>query len=101
MLEKNLVAVVTPFSVSLMGESDLKRLSDRTSKLYCTAGGLGQPPKRDPLVEKEMRRQLSQRRVSLLGSFPTLRIRWSATEKNPVARIETFNGAYHFNATIN
>ncbi len=100
MLEKNPVAVVTPFSVSLPGESDLKRLSDRTSKLYCTAGGLGQPPKRDPLVEKEMRRQLSQRRV-LAGQPGHVRIRWSATEKNPVARIETFNGAYHFNATIN
>jgi beta-lactamase superfamily II metal-dependent hydrolase len=103
MLEKDPVAVVTPFAggnVRLPEESDLERLSGRTSRLYCSAGGLGQPPRRDPLVEKEMKRQLSERRI-LAGQPGHVRIRWSATEDDPVARIETFNGAYHVNATIN
>jgi hypothetical protein len=99
MLERNPVAVVTPFaggSVRLPEESDLARLSARTSRLYCTVrGGLGKPPNRDPLVEKEMRRQLAGRRI-LAGQPGHVRVRWSATEDNPAAHIETFNNAYHY-----
>ncbi|HEY4902327.1 MAG TPA: MBL fold metallo-hydrolase [Candidatus Sulfotelmatobacter sp.] len=100
MLAKDPVAVVTSFaggSVRLPEESDLKRLSSQTASLYCTARfGPGKPPNRDPLVEKEMRRQLSERRV-LAGQPGHVRVRWSATESNPAALIETFNGAYHVN----
>ena len=102
MLEKNPVAVVTPFSggsVLLPEASDFERLSGRTSRLYCTVAGLGQPPKRDPLVEKEMKRQLSERRI-LAGQPGHVRVRWSATEGDPAARIETFNGGYHVNPRI-
>ncbi len=100
MLEENPVAVVTPFAGRLPEESDLERLSGRTSRLYCTVkGGLGKPPNRDPLVEKEMRRQLSERRI-LAGQPGHVRVRWSATENNPAAHIETFNGAYRFNPTM-
>lgn len=103
MLERNPVAVVTPFaggSVRLPEESDLDRLSGRTPRLYCTAAGLGQPPRRDPLVEKEMKRQLSERRI-LTGQPGHVRVRWSAAETDPAAYVETFNGAYHFNPTVN
>lgn len=99
MLEKDPVAVVTPFAggrVRLPEESDLERLSGQTPRLYCTAAGLGKLPKRDPLVEKEMKRQLSERRI-LAGQPGHVRVRWSATENSPAANIETFNGAYHVN----
>jgi hypothetical protein len=102
MLTPDQVAVVTPFSggrVRLPKDSDLERLSERTPRLYCTAASLGKPPKRDALVEKAMRRQLSERRI-LAGQPGHVRVRWSATEDNPAAQIETFNGAYHFNPTI-
>jgi hypothetical protein len=101
MLRQDPVAVVTPFAarVRLPQESDLKRLSAQTGRLYCTARGLGKPPNRDPLVEREMRRQVSQRRI-LAGQPGHVRVRWSATESDPAAHIETFNNAYHVNPTI-
>lgn len=101
-LENNPLAVVTPFaagSVRLPQESDLKRLSDRTPRLYCTAAGLGRPPNREPLVEREMKRQLSERRI-LAGQPGHVRVRWTAREWDSAAHVETFNGAYHVNPAI-
>jgi beta-lactamase superfamily II metal-dependent hydrolase len=102
MLDKSPVAVVTPFSggsVRLPQESDLRRLSDRTPALYCTATGSGRPPNRDPLVAREMKRQLSSRRI-LAGQPGHVRIRWSTANGTVTPQIETFNGAYHVNPTI-
>lgn len=96
MLEENPVAVVTPFaggSVRLPQDSDLKRLSRRTPILYCTTAGLGKAPRRDPLVEREMKRQVSQRRI-LAGLPGHVRVRWSTTNTTLTPQIETFNGAY-------
>jgi beta-lactamase superfamily II metal-dependent hydrolase len=96
-LENSPVAVVTPFASSrLPKESDLERLSGRTPKLYCTATGLGKLPNRDPLVEKTMRRQLSERRI-IAGQPGHVRVRWSTSKEGSAAQIETFNGAYLVN----
>lgn len=101
MLDNNPVAVVTPFAagnVRLPQDSDLERISGRTARLYCTVRGLGKPPNRDPLVEREMKQQLSGRRV-IAGQPGQVRVRWSATGSDTSAApyIETFNGAYHVN----
>lgn len=66
MLTENPVAVVTPFAggnVRLPKDSDLERLSDRTSRLYCTTAGSGRPPSRDPAVERMMKLKTPKRRV--------------------------------------
>lgn len=102
MLENAPVAVVTPFTggTGLPRKSDMERLSGRTARLYCTTAGLGKPPHRDPSVEKAMRRQLSERRI-VAGQPGHVRVRWSTTEEGSPAKIETFNGAYHFDAANN
>jgi beta-lactamase superfamily II metal-dependent hydrolase len=105
MLESNPVAVVTPFaagSVRLPQDSDLERISGRTTRLYCTVRGLGKPPNRDTLVEREMKRQLSEKRRILAGQRGHVRVRWPATgcDASAAPYIETFNGAYHVNPTI-
>jgi len=100
MLDTNPIAVLTPYSPArLPRNSDLKRLCRRTASLYCTAMGSGQPPKRDPSVEKAMKRQLSERRI-ISGRPGHVRVRWSTNGEKPVAQIETFNGAYHVNPAI-
>ena len=94
-------AVVTPFTggqVRLPGDSDLERLSGRTSKLYCTTAGTGKPPNRDPAVERRMR-ILSDRRV-IAGQPGHVRLRWSATTKVGKPEIELFNGAYHVHSVV-
>lgn len=66
MLVRNPIAVVTPFSggaVRLPRPSDLKRLGARTTNLYCTTVGPGQPPRRDNTVERIIKRVTKQRRV--------------------------------------
>lgn len=96
MLENNPIAVVTPLSlgrVRLPQESDMRRLSLRTTRLYGTAAGLGRPPSREPLVEREMKRQLSSRRI-IAGQPGHVRVRWANGGNDP-AVVERFNGAYH------
>jgi hypothetical protein len=83
MLAANPVAVVTPFTggnVRLPKESDLERISARTSELYCTAVAAGKPPTREPAVEKSMRRPVADRRL-IEGKPGHVRIRLSATDK--------------------
>lgn len=99
LLKDDTVAVVTPFaggSVRLPKDSDLRRLAGRTSKLYCTAGGLGKPPNRDRAVERMMRDHLTERYI-VAGQPGHVRVRWSTTSRDLAPKIETFNGAYHVN----
>jgi len=94
MLEPDPLTVVTPFlgGVRLPKETDLKRLQQRTSKLFCTSAGAGKPPQRDLVVEKKAREIAEERRV-ISGLPGQVRVRWSFTEPGkPV--IELFNGAY-------
>jgi hypothetical protein len=96
MLIQNPIAVVTPFSggqARLPQSRDLMRLGTRTTNLYCTSPGAGQPPRRDSSVEKIVRRVTKQRRV-IDGRPGHVRIRWSATDANGVPVVETFDGAY-------
>jgi beta-lactamase superfamily II metal-dependent hydrolase len=96
MLVRNPIAVVTPFSggrVHLPRASDLSRLGTRTTSLYCTSEGMGQPPRRDNSVEKIVKRVTKQRRV-IDGRPGHVRIRWSATDATGAAAVETFDGAY-------
>lgn len=96
MLVPNPIAVVTPFSggrVRLPQPTDLKRLGSRTTNLYCTSEGAGQPPKRDSSVEKIVRRVAKKRRV-IDGRPGHLRIRWSATDPHGAPVVERFDGAY-------
>jgi hypothetical protein len=94
MLVENSIAVVTPFSSGrpLPKKSDLRRLSGRTTNLYCTAEGKGKTPRRENVVEKIMRRQVKERRV-IEGRPGHVRVRWSLSA--PVApTVDLFNGAY-------
>jgi len=99
MLTENPVAVVTPFAggnVRLPKDSDLERLSDRTSRLYCTTAGSGRPPSRDPAVERMMKLKAPKRHV--IGGRPgQVRVRWSVTNQDSGPVIEVFNGAYLVN----
>lgn len=93
MLATNPLAVVTPFSSSrLPGESDLRRLRTRTDSLYCTAERPASTPRRDTVVEKMMRREVSERRV-IDGLPGHVRVRWSPGNAAPNA-VELFHGAY-------
>ncbi len=99
MLLDNPIAVVTPFtggSTRLPKQSDLHRLSARTSNLYCTAEGAGKEPPRDSVVEKMMRQQLTERRV-IEGQAGHVRVRWSLNNQRSIPVIETFHGAYRVN----
>jgi hypothetical protein len=95
MLRENPIAVVTPFTsgVPLPKSSDLLRLAGRTTNCYCTTAGAGKAPSRDAVVEKTMRRQVTERRV-VEGAPGHVRVRWSLTDQmaNPV--VELFNGAH-------
>jgi beta-lactamase superfamily II metal-dependent hydrolase len=95
MLAEQPIAVLTPFTggkVRLPKESDVQRLSERTSRLYCTARGAGQPPPRDSAVEKTLRQFVSERRV-VDGRAGHVRIRWSvADDAQPT--VDLFDGAY-------
>jgi beta-lactamase superfamily II metal-dependent hydrolase len=95
MLTENPVAVVTSFSSGkpLPGNSDLKRLAQRTKNLYCTAAGAGKPPSRDPLVEKKVRQVVSERRV-IEGQPGHVRVRWQPNGRQLSPVVEMFNGAY-------
>ena len=98
LLKEDTVAVVTPFaggSVRLPKDSDLQRLSGRTTRLYCTAPGLGKPPSRDRSVERMMREHLTERHI-VAGRPGHVRVRW-AMSQDITPEIETFNGAYHVN----
>jgi beta-lactamase superfamily II metal-dependent hydrolase len=99
MMLDNPIAVVTPFtggSTRLPRESDLHRLSTRTSNLYCTAEGAGKEPPRDSVVEKMMRQQLTERRV-IEGQPGHVRVRWALNGQQPNPIVETFHGAYRVN----
>lgn len=99
MLGVNPVAVVTPFTggrVRLPKETDLERLSKRTSQLYCTASGSSKPPKRDAAIDRTMRLQTAKRTV-IDGQPGHVRIRWSTTDPRALPSVEVFNGAYHVN----
>lgn len=98
MLIDNPIAVVTPFSggKKLPQPSDLRRLSGRTTNLYCTAAGAGKPPSRDPLVEKTVRRVAADRHV-VEGQPGHVRVRWQIRPGAPAPTIETFSGAYRVN----
>lgn len=96
------VAVVTPFvggTTILPKERDLRRLANRTDKLYCTSERPGQLPRRDQLVEKTARRILAERRV-IEGQPGHVRVRWSLSDERAAPVIESFNGAYHVNSTL-
>jgi hypothetical protein len=94
MLIENSIAVVTPFSsgTALPKKSDLRRLSERTTNLYCTAEGKGKTPRRENVVEKIMRRQVKARRV-IEGRPGHVRVRWSLAAP-AVPTIDLFNGAH-------
>jgi hypothetical protein len=94
LLKPEPIAVVTPFTagVRLPKKSDLERLCSHTPHLYCTAEGAGKPPKRDPSVEREMRRFAKDRRV-LQGQPGHVRIRCSASDLAATPSIDLFNGA--------
>ncbi len=97
MLAEDPIAVVTPFnSVPLPKKTDLRRLSGRTTRLYCTAKSSGKKPVRSPLVEKFLRRQLADRRI-IDGSPGHVRVRWSLSNPRK-ATIEPFQGAYQVTA---
>jgi hypothetical protein len=94
-LENNPIAVVTPFNrgtTRLPRESDLVRLRKRTDRLYLTAAGAGREPSRDALVEKTMRREVTDRRV-IEGSPGHVRVRWRFGAAAP-GDAEVFHGAY-------
>lgn len=96
MLTKNPIAVVTPFnSASLPKDGDLHRLASRTTNLYCTAKGTTKKPSRDPVVEKIMRRQVTERRV-IEGRPGHIQVRWSVSNPGEAPTIELSDGAYHF-----
>ena len=102
MLEKDPIAVVTPFvggNVRLPERSDLTRLASRTTRLYCTSSGSGKEPSRDSLVNKIMKEQLKGRQV-LEGKAGHVRLRWRLDGGIASApTFETFSGAYKVPAT--
>jgi hypothetical protein len=95
MLVGSPIAVVTPFTggTRLPRQTDLDRLSARTTHLYCTSMGPGKPPSRDPVVEKTARRIVSERRV-IEGKPGHVRVRCSVTDGTSAPVVEVFNGAY-------
>lgn len=97
LLEENPLSVVTPFTsgIGLPKLADLRRLSSRTHRLYCTSQGPGQPPRRDSAVERVARTTVRSRRV-LEGLPGHVRIRWSTRDAEALPTIETFNGAYKY-----
>jgi len=96
MLVRDPIAVVTPFTSgkTLPTNSDFQRMRSRTSRLYCTSRGTGKPPARDAIVEKEMRRNATERHV-IDGPAGHVRIRWSAADDSSEPTLELFHGAYH------
>ena len=92
LLTPNPIAVVTPYSSGkspLPRPSDLERLKENSSELYCTSTGTAPLPHRDAMVDKSAKK--FPRKV-LGGSCGHVRIRWSKTSPEP--NIELFNGAY-------
>lgn len=100
LLTNNSIAVVTPFvaGVRLPKSSDLKRIGARTDELYCTTSGTGTPPKRDSVVERFMRQQITGRRL-LEGLPGHVRVRWPSGQTMPNV-VERFNGAFKVNPTL-
>jgi hypothetical protein len=95
MLIKNPIAIVTPFTSGkpLPTSSDIQRMRTRTSRLFCTSSGPGRPPARDAIVEKEMRRNVTNRRV-VDGAPGHVRVRWPAADGEVEPSVELFHYAY-------
>jgi hypothetical protein len=86
------IAVVTPYSsgkTPLPRPSDVDRMKQLTSELYCTSTGTAPLPRRDSMVEKETKKFA---RKVIGGSCGHVRIRWSTSSPEPT--VELFNGAY-------
>ncbi len=99
MLSQNPVAVVTSFAGRLPQDTDLTRLSARTTKLYCTSKGPGRAPPRDRAVERELKRIARERRV-VEGQPGHVRIRYSMTDDSAEPVVELFNGAYQVTSRV-
>lgn len=95
MLVTNPVAVVTGYTPSRLPKpSDLKRLAQRTDRLFHTTIASTRTPARDPSVEKMMK-MFSKDRKALIGRAGQVRMRWKPQAQfEPV--IETFDGAAQF-----
>jgi hypothetical protein len=93
LLNPDPLTLLTPFAsgVGLPQQSDLKRLFQRTTNLYCTAVPKPKLPKRDNMVERKLR---MRERVALEGKLGHVRVRWSATDLFAEPRIELFEGAF-------
>lgn len=94
MLGKDPIAVVTPYnggSTKLPRKTDLERLSQRTSSLFCTSAGAGKEPSRDASINRTMRQH---NRKVLDGQPGQVRIRWSPNNPGDQPQVEMFSSAY-------
>ena len=92
LLIPNPVSVVTPYSSGkspLPRPTDLDRMKELTSDLFCTSLGTARLPRRDSVVERFAK---SVKRKVLDGRPGHVRVRWSNSRPTPI--VETFNGAF-------
>ena len=95
------IAILTPYSsgvTPLPSPADLRRLTGRTSHLYCTAqpNGTG-PARREAFIEKQLKRVTRTRRV-VVGESCQVRVRWRPQNPSAPPEIEMFSGAYRIGA---
>lgn len=95
MLGPNPYALLTPFasgSKPRPSPSDIRRLSNRTPNLYCTASPNGwSPPRRPSAVEKTVN-EVTRNRRAVMGPMGHIRVRSRCTL--PAIEVELFGGAY-------
>ena len=75
MLTPQPIAIVTPFNggKGLPAGGDLRRIEDRTSNGYCTAGSRVAAPKRAPMVEKKFKQVVKRSRTVRRSARPCAR----------------------------
>ena len=97
MLLPNVVATIAPYSSGVTprpSETDLQRLSSRTAHVYCTAKPSGgNPPRRDALIQKQLKRIAKSHRV-VSGECGHIRVRWLPLLGAASPSIDLLAGAY-------
>lgn len=97
MLAVDPVACLTPFSKGsnpLPTAQDLRRLKERTARLYCTRPVHGRKPRRRASVVERTMRQVARRHRAMEGPLGHIRIRASVTDASSSLRIDLSGPAF-------
>ena len=96
MLTNEPVACVTPFSrgrLPLPTTKDLRRLAQRTCRVFCTRPARGPKSRRKPAAVERTAREVVKRRRSMEGPLGHIRVRGSLADRSRL-RVDLFGPAF-------